>query len=71
VLFLIPQASFLGGVMVGVLAIRPKVRGFKPGQDVGFLRAIKIRSTPSFGWKVKPEAPCRKILRHVKEPCVV
>jgi hypothetical protein len=56
VLFLIPQASFLGGVMVGVLAIRPKVRGFKPGQGVGFLRAIKIRSTPSFGWEVKPEA---------------
>jgi hypothetical protein len=33
----------------------------------GFLRAIKIRSTPFFGWKVKPVVPCRKILRHVKD----
>jgi hypothetical protein len=32
-----------------------------------FSRAIKIRSTPSFGWEVKPEVPCRKIIRHVKE----
>jgi hypothetical protein len=23
----------------------------------GFLRAIKIRSTPSFGWEVKRESP--------------
>jgi hypothetical protein len=28
---------------------------------------IKIRSTPSFGGQVKPEAACRKILRQVKE----
>jgi hypothetical protein len=34
--------------MVKVLAIRPKVCGFKPG------RAIKIRSTPSFEGEVKP-----------------
>jgi hypothetical protein len=27
----------------------------KPGLVNGFLRAIKIRSTPSFGWEVKPE----------------
>jgi hypothetical protein len=32
--------------------------------------AIKVRSTPSFGWEVKPKAPC-KILWHVKEPSVV
>jgi hypothetical protein len=47
--------------MVSVLAIGPKVRRFKP------LRAIKIRSTPSFGWEAKPEAPCREILRNVKK----
>jgi hypothetical protein len=41
---------------------------FKPGRGNGFLRAIKIRSTPSFGWEVKPEVPCRKILRHFKDP---
>jgi hypothetical protein len=39
--------SRLGGVMVILLAIGPKVRRFKPGQSNGFLRAIKIRSTPS------------------------
>jgi hypothetical protein len=31
---------------------------------------IKIGSTLSFGWEVKPEASCCKILQHVKEPCV-
>jgi hypothetical protein len=51
-----------------VLATGPKGRGFKPGRRDGFLRAIKIRSTPSFAWEVKPEVLCRKILRHVKDP---
>jgi hypothetical protein len=54
--------------VVSVLAPGPKGRGFEPVQGDGFLRAIKNRSTPSFGWKVKPEVPCRKILRHVKDP---
>jgi hypothetical protein len=31
---------------------------------------IKVCSTPSFGWEVKPEAPCHMILWQVKEPCV-
>jgi hypothetical protein len=31
------------------------------------LRVIKIRGTPSFGCEVKPEVPCRKILRHVED----
>jgi hypothetical protein len=44
------------------------VRRFKPGRGDVFLGTIKIRSTPSFGWEVKPEVPCRKILRHVKDP---
>jgi hypothetical protein len=39
--------SRFGCVMVIVLAIGPKVRRFKSGQNNGFLRAIKIRSTPS------------------------
>jgi hypothetical protein len=43
--------SRLGGVVVSVLA------GFVPGQGDGFLRAIKIRSTPSFGWEIKREVP--------------
>jgi hypothetical protein len=54
-------------VVVSVLATGPKVRGFEPGQGYGFLRAIKIRSTPSFGWEVKPEVPCSKTLRHIKD----
>jgi hypothetical protein len=39
--------SRLGDVVVGVLATGPKGCGFEPGQGDGFLRAIKIRSTPS------------------------
>jgi hypothetical protein len=58
--------SRLGGVMASVLATGPKSNGFQPGQSDGFLRAIKIRSTPSFGWEVKPEVQYRMILRHVK-----
>jgi hypothetical protein len=54
--------------VVSVLAIGPKGCGFKPGRGDGFLRAIKIRSTPSFGWEVKPEVPCRKILGMLKIP---
>jgi hypothetical protein len=61
--------SRLGGVMVSVHAIRLKVRGFKPGGSDGVLRTIKICSTPFFGREVKPEAPCRKILRHIKITC--
>jgi hypothetical protein len=39
--------------MVSVLAIKPNVRGFNPGQGDGFLRAIKIYSAPSLGGEVK------------------
>jgi hypothetical protein len=56
----------LGGVVGSVLATVPKGCGFEPGQGDGLLSAIKIRSTPSFGFKIKPEVPCPKILRHVK-----
>jgi hypothetical protein len=58
----------LGDVMVTVLLIGAKVRGFKPGWGVGFLRAIKIRNTTSFGGEVKLSAPFRNILRHVTGP---
>jgi hypothetical protein len=39
-----------------------------PAEDDEYLRAIKIRSTTFFGGEVKPSVPCRKILRHVKDP---
>jgi hypothetical protein len=55
--------------MVSVLAIGPKVRGFKPGRGDGLLRATKIHSTSSLGREIKPEAPWRKILRHAKITC--
>jgi hypothetical protein len=60
--------SRLGGVVVSVLAAGPKGHRLKPGWGDGFLGAIKICSTPYFGWELKPEVPCRKILRHVKDP---
>jgi hypothetical protein len=53
--------------MVSVLAVGPKVLGFKPARGYGFLRTIHICGTLSFGGKVKPSAPCRKILQHLKE----
>jgi hypothetical protein len=40
--------------------------GSNPDQDDGFLRAIKIRSTLSFGKKEKPSITRSKILLHVK-----
>jgi hypothetical protein len=60
--------SRLGGIVVSVLATGPKGLGFKHGHGDGFLRAMKIRSISFFGWEVKPDIPCRKILRHVKDP---
>jgi hypothetical protein len=60
--------SSLGGVVVSVLATGTKGRGFKSGRGDGFLRAIKIRSSLSFGLEVKPEVPYCKILRNAKDP---
>jgi hypothetical protein len=57
--------------MVSVLATVPKVSGFKSGRGDSFFKAIKIRSTPSFGAEVKPWAPCRNILQYVEEHCLV
>jgi hypothetical protein len=57
--------------VVSLLAAGRTVCGFKPSLGDRCLRAIKILSTPSVGWEVKPEAPGRKSLRHIKESCVV
>jgi hypothetical protein len=43
------RRSRLSCVMVSVLATAPNVRGLNPGRGDGFLRAIKILSTLSFG----------------------
>jgi hypothetical protein len=61
------NTSRLCGVVISMHATGPNDRGFKPGRGTGFLRAIKIRSTPSFGWEVKAEVTCRKIVRLVKD----
>jgi hypothetical protein len=48
--------------VVGELTTRPKGRALEVGQGDGFLRVIKIRSTPFFGREVKPE----KILQQIR-----
>jgi hypothetical protein len=49
----------LGDVMVSVLDTGLKVPGFSPSRDDGFLRAMKVRSTPSLGGEEMLSAPCR------------
>jgi hypothetical protein len=49
------------------LPLDPRFAGSNTAEDDGFLRAIKIRSTTSWGGGVKPSAPRRKILQHVKD----
>jgi hypothetical protein len=59
----------LDGLVVIVLAIGLKVRGFNPGRGTrndGFLRAIKISSTTSSAGEVESSCTCRKILLNVK-----
>jgi hypothetical protein len=51
-----------------MLATRPRFMGSKPGGDSRYLRAIRILSTTSLGWKVKVVDPC-KILQQVKDHC--
>jgi hypothetical protein len=60
------HSSHLGGVVGSVLATGLKGHRFKPGEGDWFLRVIKICSTPSLRWELKLEAPCHKILWHVK-----
>jgi hypothetical protein len=50
------------------LPLDARVTGSNLAEVIDFLRAIKIHSTPSFGWEVKLEVPYRKISRHVKDP---
>jgi hypothetical protein len=52
-------------MIVSVLAIGPKVCGFKPGQGRNIFKGDKIRSTSSFGGALKPSVPCNNS-RHVK-----
>jgi hypothetical protein len=49
-----------GGLVVACWSLVPKFAGSNPVEDVGFLRAKKILSAPSFGGEVKPSVPCRR-----------
>jgi hypothetical protein len=53
-----------------VLAVEPKIVGFKPGRGQWSFKGGKKRSTTSFGGEVKPPVSCRKTLRHVNGPYV-
>ena len=52
--------SGFGGLEVVCWPLVPKFAGSNPAEAVGFLRAKKILSTPSFGGGVKPSVPCRR-----------
>jgi hypothetical protein len=52
--------------VISVLVIGHKISRLNTSEDDGFLRAIKIRSTNSFGGEVKKSALCHKVSRHVK-----
>jgi hypothetical protein len=61
--------AFIGRARWSSDNVDPRFAGSNPAEDNGFLRVIKIRSTTSFVGELKLSVPCRKILRHVKEPC--
>jgi hypothetical protein len=44
----------LCGILVSVLAIETKVRGFKPSRERWIFKGHKNRRTPSFGEEIKP-----------------
>jgi quinol-cytochrome oxidoreductase complex cytochrome b subunit len=50
-----------------MLAIGPKVSGFIPGQGRWIFKGDKNPQHPFLRRRIKPSAPCRKILWHVKE----
>ena len=49
-----------GGLEVACWPLVPKFADSNPAEAVGFYGRKKILSTPSFGGKVKPSAPCRR-----------
>jgi hypothetical protein len=46
----------------------PRFAGLTPTEVDGFLKAIKIRSTPFFGEEVKPSAPWRRFYGMLNNP---
>jgi len=60
VIFMAYTLFGFGGLGVACWALVPKFVSSNPAEAVGFLRAKKILSTPSFGGEVKPSVPCRR-----------
>jgi hypothetical protein len=54
-----------------VLAIEPKARGLKPGRGQWIFKGDKNPQHAFFRRGKRSLAPCRKILRHVKNPCIM
>jgi hypothetical protein len=54
------ESRGFGGLGVVYWPLVPKFAGSNPAEAVGFLRAKKIPSTPSFGGEVKLLVPCRR-----------
>jgi hypothetical protein len=54
-----------------VLAIGPKFRGFKPGRERWFLRAMKVSSTTSFGREKRRLPHVRRFYGMLKIPMSV
>ena len=52
--------SGFGGLEVACWPLVPKSAGSNPAEAVGFFRAKKYLSTPSFGREVKPFVLCRR-----------
>jgi hypothetical protein len=50
------------------LILDPRIEGPNPVQGDGFLRMIKIRSTPSFVGEVKPSAHAVRVYGMLKNP---
>jgi len=70
ILRLVVHASLcrLGDVVVSVLATGPQGSWFQTWPRRWIFKGDKFRSTTFFVWEVKPEVPCRKIIRRVKDP---
>jgi len=55
-----PYNIYISVYGVACWPLVPKFAGSNPAETVGFLRAKKILTTPSFGGEVKPSVPCRR-----------
>jgi hypothetical protein len=61
----------LGGLLVSMFAIGPKVFGFKRGRGRWIFKSDKNLQHALLRKGIKSSTPCREILRYVKEPLEV